>query len=255
MCRLLADQHRPVVIIAEFIDFDCQKHTITGDGTGNGITIRGRTGVRVENCIVTNFENGFLMTETSRNRIQNHTVTKNRGNGFLLRSAQRNLFISGIADGAVTFLVTENGRDGFDLELSNGNYFDGVTVSRNGRNGFTLSDSDNGVFHANEVDDNGFGAAGAPGSGFGLLRATGNTLLLNFAVHNAQNGFRLAGSSENTLDHNTSCRSASGVDAVQEGASRLNWWFRNNLENSGNLGPLVEPGGTPISNIPACQPR
>jgi hypothetical protein len=60
---VLTENHTGNIVIgANNISLNCDSHLVTGPGAGGaGIQLAGRQGVTVENCIVTNFAQGFSL--------------------------------------------------------------------------------------------------------------------------------------------------------------------------------------------------
>ena len=224
----LREDHMGDIIIGEdFIVLNCQGNTVSGTGTGAGITVIGRVGVRVENCMVTDFAKGVVLNGSVRGFFLGNRVNENREEGFDLESSHGNLFISNSA--------SRNGGDGFDLEFSNGNFFSGNGVILNGANGIELDDSDNNIFLDNQVSSNGREQVGVPPdfhSGFSLDRSKGNIFQENIASENGQNGFRIdRGSDQNSFILNTGFGNRE-PDVFQREAFRN--WFHNNQFGRGS---------------------
>src|SRR5512140_3142066 len=66
-----------VLILADNITFDCQGSTFTGDGTGVGILVQGRTGVRVRNCKVRGFDVGMYVVGGKNFAFENNDFSGN----------------------------------------------------------------------------------------------------------------------------------------------------------------------------------
>lgn len=66
-----------VIILADNITFDCNNSTFTGDGTGVGILIQGRTGVTVRNCRVRGFDVGLYVVSGKRFAFDNNDFSGN----------------------------------------------------------------------------------------------------------------------------------------------------------------------------------
>ncbi|HEX9077211.1 MAG TPA: right-handed parallel beta-helix repeat-containing protein [Anaerolineae bacterium] len=66
-----------VIILADNITFDCNNSTFTGDGTGVGILIQGRTGVTVKNCRVRGFDVGLYVVSGKRFAFDNNDFSGN----------------------------------------------------------------------------------------------------------------------------------------------------------------------------------
>lgn len=188
-----------IALGADNVILDCAGNTLTGPGTGNGILLRDRTGVRIVNCRVTNFRNGFALRNSSAN-----TFTNN--------SSFRNI------------------RDGFDIDDSNGNIFIQNNVSDNTDHGIELDGSSDNRFIQNTVTGNndGFDTEGPPRDG---TTAPNNTFILNNADNNRGAGFRIL-SNGNTIRGNRSNNSEDGF-RIQGNANTLSGNTANNSIDEG----------------------
>ncbi len=61
------------------IEFDCQGHTIDGDGDdyGTGIYLHLKSDSTIRNCVITGFDKGILLSSTSFSTLVNNTVSNN----------------------------------------------------------------------------------------------------------------------------------------------------------------------------------
>ncbi len=66
-----------VIILADNITFDCNNSTFTGDGTGVGILVQGRSGVTVRNCKVHGFDVGLYVVGGKRFAFDNNDFSGN----------------------------------------------------------------------------------------------------------------------------------------------------------------------------------
>ena len=71
--------------------FDCQGHTIEGDGSGydQGIFLDSRQNNTIKNCIIRNFSYGIYLNSSSNNSLTNNTTNSNRY-GIYLSSSSNN---------------------------------------------------------------------------------------------------------------------------------------------------------------------
>jgi len=136
---LESDQKRAIVISRDYALLDCKGHKIEGvDGTGVGIDLKGRTGVIVRNCVVTNFANGFNLEDSLLNVLYRNTASRNRNDGVhIVRS------VGNVLDANT---VEDNNDDGFDLDVATGNVFRSNVVRANRGSGFTLDYSAANLF-------------------------------------------------------------------------------------------------------------
>ncbi|MFH1724428.1 MAG: NosD domain-containing protein [Elusimicrobiota bacterium] len=117
---LTADIAGGVYMGANGATLDCQGHSITGDGTGRGVDIIGKTHVLVQNCRISNFEYGFRIHKYSHcAKVLGNTITSTRlgvyiGNGWPAGNVLDGNSISGadtgitVAWGAVRSEITGN---------------------------------------------------------------------------------------------------------------------------------------------------
>jgi len=61
-------------INSDDVILDCQGHTVSGDGTGNGFHSSGFNNITVKNCIFSNFSRGILIGETNNFYIFNNSI-------------------------------------------------------------------------------------------------------------------------------------------------------------------------------------
>ena len=84
-----------ITIDADNIVLDCAGHSITGDGSGNGIYLSSRTGVTVKNCVVTNFGAGITLESSSYNTLTGNTANDNAFRGIDIESSSNNNNLTG----------------------------------------------------------------------------------------------------------------------------------------------------------------
>lgn len=140
---LTTDVTGGIVIGAHGIVLDCNRRRISV-GTA-GITLNGKTGVTVKNCVVTNTVNGIVLSFSSGNTFEANTVEANAG--------------------------------GFHLTRSSGNTFKGNTVSRNSQYGVRLEDFSTG----NNLRENSFASNAR---GVEVVLSAGNFIVNNNFVDN-----------------------------------------------------------------------
>ena len=162
-CTLKFNVLGSIVIAADGITLDGARHTLTGDGTGNGVLLSGRTGVTVKNVIVKNFEVGIFLSNSDGNTLTSNTANSNTGDGISLEGSDGNTLKNNTAN--------SNVNEGILLNLSNGN---------------TLT--------SNTANSNSFGI---------LIIGSNNVLQRNTASLNIQSGFLLNTDTNTTLKGNT----------------------------------------------------
>ncbi len=188
---VLTDDHLGnIVIAADNVTLDCQGHAITGAGSGTGIRLSGRTGVRVQNCTISNFRTGVLLDSSSGNTLHKNDASDNTTYGIRPFNSNDNVFKSNVASG--------NGRSGFFLTLSSDNILKNNSADGNGVHGFRVSVSSD----RNELKRN---TANGNTLGFDLFSTDGNTLKMNEACGNTMLDLRHRASTGTTFVKNDFC--------------------------------------------------
>lgn len=225
---LTEDHSGNIVIGKDSVRLDCAGHAILGDRSGAGLTLVGRTGVDVRNCVITGADVGIELVGSSGNHFMLNEITNNRvgvrveslgnrpsqgnefgGNqvnnndeeGFAVRASHENFFDANV--------VEANGRDGFDLNGSHNNAILANRVTLNGFNGIELDSSNNNVLNNNFSNQNGHLGNR---SGFSLDDSDMNVFTANFAHENRRNGYRFDNSDGNIFQNNSAC--GNGAEAV-----------------------------------------
>jgi nitrous oxidase accessory protein NosD len=92
-----ANGQTAIVLGADDVVLDCAGHTISGDGTGNGVESIDHKGVTITNCVIENFEKGVYLASTDgrkeellsvANVVRDNTLTANQHGVFLMWSHQ-----------------------------------------------------------------------------------------------------------------------------------------------------------------------
>lgn len=147
---LTADVTGSIVVGANGITLDCAGHHVSQVSSliynGLGIFLDHRSGVTVENCNVTGFNEGIRLLSSSGNSLNGNTASNNGFNGIFLLS-------------------------------SKGNALTGNTASNNFNDGILLDFSSSNILNDNMANDN-------PQYGFAILSSSNNSLLRNMACHN-----------------------------------------------------------------------
>lgn len=74
---ILPSTMKPIVATADNQVIDCQNKPMTGNGTGTGITVQGKSGVVVKNCIVRGFQLGLLVANSTRVTVRDSDFSGN----------------------------------------------------------------------------------------------------------------------------------------------------------------------------------
>jgi hypothetical protein len=147
----------------DFVTIDFRGFSITGDGTGSGITngVAGlRHGVTIRDGTISNFDNGIDFTASLGTTIERMRVIDNLGDGLHIGENAR------IIDSTVS------GNGGFGIGTGSGAIITGNSVGQNGGDGVFTTHS---VVTGNVARSNG-------GDGIRCLQrttCTGNTLTFN----------------------------------------------------------------------------
>ncbi|MCK4635121.1 MAG: DUF1565 domain-containing protein, partial [Candidatus Aenigmarchaeota archaeon] len=174
------------------ITFDCDGHTIDGDDTESDYGIYlddtgdGSNNNTVNNCVITDFNEGFYIKSSSNNTLTNNTANSN-GYGFLLSSsADNNTFTNNTAN--------SNSNGGFFLSSSSNNTFTNNTANSNAGNGFYISGGDYNTLNSNTANSN--------NNGIYLYDSSDLNALLNNTISSNARGLRIELSSGNQLNDN-----------------------------------------------------
>nr|QNO54193.1 Tol-Pal system protein TolB [Methanosarcinales archaeon ANME-1 ERB7] len=113
---------------ADDVVFDGGGHIIDGDDTGefeSGITMNGKSGNTIRNCVITDFESGITLYGSSKNEIYENEIRSNYYDGIWIseESNSNNIHHN---------IIEDNGKYGvFFSSNSNGNTFSENTVCSN----------------------------------------------------------------------------------------------------------------------------
>ena len=125
---LTQDHQGKVIIGADNVTFDCDGFTVSGPvpPSGNGIELTSRSGVTVEDCNVTGFSNGFLLSGSNNNTFTQNT-SHNNLSGFTLLDSSYNTFDDNTA---INNQGVGRPNHGFGIRRSNNNTFTDKIRSR-----------------------------------------------------------------------------------------------------------------------------
>ncbi len=154
---LTEDHFGCIFIEADDVTLDGNGHTITGPGVwvwnstermwwpiSCGITVRGRTGVTVKNCHVTNFAFGLTLSNSDGCTLLNNTIYDNVYGGISVGFSVNNTILEN------TVHSTRNVEEpydytGFTVDMSFGNTFKGNVAYDNGW-GFSIGEFESEIF-------------------------------------------------------------------------------------------------------------
>ena len=166
--NLKAEHDGKIRIDTDGITLNCTSHNVTGDGTGIGINLAGRTGVTVKNCNVTEFGWGFFL-QGSRDNILRHNSANENQYGFVLR-------FGAISNTLHQNEANENGSTGFFLWTNTKeNQLINNSAKRNGEYGYYLIAASENTLKGNTSENN-------PRRGFNLHTSSDNNLKRAFLM-------------------------------------------------------------------------
>jgi parallel beta helix pectate lyase-like protein len=233
-----------LVITARGVALDFNNHTITGNGTGDGIDDGGTQflNIVIANGTVKGFNIGInFPTNGEALAINNMTVLNNTSTGIVINGFGQSLTgvkstgnggagidMTSTSNSAFTDVtVTGNGKDGILAPSSNNdNAFTNIQAQNNTGNGIELSSSNNNFVTNSLLTGNGGDGVAFLGEGNGdaIIIVTGST-----AVGNAGIGFDITGTA-NTLANDIANNNGQG------GASVICPSNVTNLSAHGNTG-------------------
>ncbi len=209
---------------------DCDGHTITGTGTGEGVNIKNsyQPNVTVQNCNISQYNYAIY-----GDLVWNGSILDND----LYDSNNNNLYISGSYNNIEGNLIHTSGA-GQDGAVVNGdsNTFTGNEFYGNGYGGLELNGENNHI-EDNEAHDNGGSGFNVDGS---LNEFIGNTAYGNDWEYFEGAGFESDGA--NTFDDNTAYDNTNGfylVGPLPEPVARRIPVFGNTFTNNWAHGNLV----------------
>ena len=177
-CTLKFDINGSIEITGDGITLDGAKHTLTGDGTGNGVNVVLRTGVTVKNVIVKNFVTGINLEESNGNTLTGNTANSNVERGIELDASNGN---------TLTRNTANSNSVGIELVGADGNTLTSNTANSNSIYGILIQSAANNFLQKNTASLNITG-------GFGLSADTNTALKGNTANSNGLFGYISAGS-------------------------------------------------------------
>jgi len=198
-----------IVIERDNIVIDGAGYTMQGTGSGNGITLSGRSNVTIKNTEITTFYYGIYLEYSSDNSIVGNNITRN-GMGIELYPSCSNNIISGndIANNGYGMAVigsSDNKISGNNITENSAGYaiflrsysapcYNNIVSGNNiTNNGPILLDSTSGnSISGNNITNNGIGLR--------LWSSSGNTISGNTFINN---GLLVSYSYQNSVENNT----------------------------------------------------
>ena len=153
-CTLTQDLSQGIIIDNNNIILDGNGRTITGNNTGNGVYLSGRTGVTIKNFLIRNFLYGIRSESSQDVVIEGNTISSNsygisisQGNNHTLNNNT----------------VSDNQYGGIGIGFSGGNILRNNVVVRNAQfsqynlHGIQISNSNGNTLSDNVISNNKYG--------------------------------------------------------------------------------------------------
>jgi parallel beta-helix repeat protein/surface protein len=185
-----------LIIDADNITLDCAGYTLTGDGTGDGIYLSGRTGVTINNCTTNVFSYGMHLSYSTNNTINNATADANTSTGFMFDTGSNDntlssstaslntpyaVFFRSNSGNTITGNQFNSNGQGPTLENSNTTTITNNTVSLSTYDGMHIWQSDSNIINSNTISSNTV-------NGISLYNSNLNTISNNY-FNNTNNTF------------------------------------------------------------------
>jgi len=220
-----------IVVERDNILLDGQGYLLQGTGSGNGITLDGRSNVTLRNIEINAFFTGVFLISSSDNTVSGNNITANNGDGVHLRSSSNNT-VSGnniIANSLAGVLLWDS---------SNYNTVSGNNITSNNGPGVHLwAFSNCNTVSGNTITNNGYGVSLGSSSNYNTV--SGNNITANY-----YHGVSLGSSSNNTVYGNNI---TNNDDGVYLGASSGNTVSGNNITNNDDGVYLGASSGNTVS--------
>jgi parallel beta-helix repeat protein len=196
----------PLVVERDNIVVDGAYYMLKGPGSGDGVTLSGRSYVTIKNIEIKAFGQGICLSGSSNSSIVGNSITNNSGNGIDLTGSSYNSIVGNN--------ILNNGGEGVSIHSGywgtpSGNYNSivGNIITNNGGYGVSLSAwstwnyyvcSDNSIVRNNIANNSGgIQLSGSGGSSISYNSIVGNK------ITNHTYGILLSGSSPyNSIYHN-----------------------------------------------------
>ncbi len=210
-----------IVIVSPGATLDCDGHRILGDSPTVGVAMSNDATVR--NCLISGFNTGVGLGETSGALVENVQVTNSRI-GFYL--------VNGTTSATITDSEATGNEIGFLFEPSVSLvHLEGNAATRNWRSGFMIGSTRDSMFVNNTVTGG--------GSGFWITNSSGNSFINN-TVTGATEWFSIGvfeGSSKNVFEENEVTGGGVGIAVNSRAANNT---FVGNLLSANAKGAHVE---------------
>jgi parallel beta-helix repeat protein len=210
--------YETIQIDEDNLTLDGAGYTVTGDGTGCGIYLFGRTSVTVKNLTVAGFSYGIQLQNSNSNTITANNASSNSRYGIYLSRSNSN---------TVTGNITSENHEGIFLNESGNNNLTANTASNNYSGFYLYYNCNDNTITDNTASENSHGVYLYKSSGNALTGNTANSnsyygiylydncnnnaLTGNTSSWNKSHGVYLYNSSSNTLIGNTASRNYPGI--------------------------------------------
>jgi parallel beta-helix repeat protein len=233
--------YETIQIDEDNLTLDGAGFTVTGDGSGCGIYLSGRTGVTVKNLTVAGFSYGIQLYNSSGNVVEENSTNSNSRYGICLNNSNGNIvtgntasdnhegvFLHNSIGNILTANITSNNYSGIYLYYNcNANTLMHNTASKNSHgiylyhsNGNNLTDNTTnlnsyyGIYLYDNCSNNiltGNTASWNKSHGIYLYKSSSNTLIGNIASRNYPGIYFFNNCNDNVLTHNTTSNNYYGI--------------------------------------------
>jgi len=224
VATLTQDVTETIQIDNDGITLDGNGHAVIGSGTGNGVYLPDRTGVKIENLTVNNFMYGIHLYRSNFNSVTGSNASLNKYCGIWLNYSSNNTVTNSTAN--------LNTYHGILLNRSDANTCNDNTANANGNVGIKLEENDgSNSFAGNSANSNRY-------CGFWVTNGSSN----NSFTGNTVNGNEIYGlyfywSNNNTLTRNNISSNAwsmstNNIYGLYMGYCSNNKVYNNNFINN-----------------------
>ena len=233
--------YETIQIDEDNLTLDGAGFTVTGDGSGCGIYLSGRTGITVKNLTVAGFSYGIQLYNSSGNAVEENSTSSNSRYGICLNNSNGNtvtgnsasdnhegIFLHNSVGNILTANVASNNYSGIYLYYNcNANTLTDNTTSKNSHgiylynsSGNTLTDNTTnlnsyyGIYLYDKCSNNiltNNTTSWNKSHGIYLYNSSGNTLIGNIASRNYPGIYFYYNCNDNVLMHNTTSNNYFGI--------------------------------------------
>lgn len=119
-----------IKILDDYTNIDCQNYKIQGNGS-YGIKIDSAEHTTIKNCIISNFENGVYIYNTSGTDIENNNIYDNSGYGIKIKKSSNNSFENNVIFNNLVglYFYDESNSNQIEGNIINYNYEKGLQTN------------------------------------------------------------------------------------------------------------------------------